>query len=139
MDGNGWSDIGYNFCIGDTAQIYEGRGKVHWFSLIFPEIETFNLHRMEQTRRAFAWLQRPIHRFLLHGKFHDRSATCCCFERRPSICYLRTWLGTIDDELQIAGTQTRCGKIRCCWPVESMNFNFLVIQGDCMPWRCAIQ
>jgi N-acetylmuramoyl-L-alanine amidase len=29
MDGNGWSDIGYNFCIGDTAQIYEGRGKVH--------------------------------------------------------------------------------------------------------------
>ena len=26
MDGNGWSDIGYNFCIGDTAQIYEGRG-----------------------------------------------------------------------------------------------------------------
>jgi peptidoglycan recognition protein len=26
MDGNGWSDIGYNFCIGDTAVIYEGRG-----------------------------------------------------------------------------------------------------------------
>lgn len=27
MDGNGWSDIGYNFCIGDTAVIYEGRGE----------------------------------------------------------------------------------------------------------------
>lgn len=26
MDGNGWSDIGYNFCIGDTNVVYEGRG-----------------------------------------------------------------------------------------------------------------
>lgn len=26
MDGNGWADIGYNFCVGDTAVIYEGRG-----------------------------------------------------------------------------------------------------------------
>ena len=26
MNGNGWADIGYNFCIGDNAQIYEGRG-----------------------------------------------------------------------------------------------------------------
>lgn len=22
----GWADIGYNFCIGDNAQVYEGRG-----------------------------------------------------------------------------------------------------------------
>lgn len=26
MDGNGWADIGYNFCVGDTGVIYEGRG-----------------------------------------------------------------------------------------------------------------
>lgn len=26
MDSNGWADIGYNFCIGDNAVIYEGRG-----------------------------------------------------------------------------------------------------------------
>ena len=26
MNNNGWVDIGYNFCIGDNAQIYEGRG-----------------------------------------------------------------------------------------------------------------
>jgi peptidoglycan recognition protein len=26
MNTNGWADIGYTFCIGDTAQIYEGRG-----------------------------------------------------------------------------------------------------------------
>jgi peptidoglycan recognition protein len=23
---NGWADIGYNFCVGDPGQIYEGRG-----------------------------------------------------------------------------------------------------------------
>ncbi|CRL04926.1 CLUMA_CG018019, isoform A [Clunio marinus] len=26
MNTNGWADIGYNFCIGDTNQVYEGRG-----------------------------------------------------------------------------------------------------------------
>lgn len=26
LDSNGWADIGYNFCIGDTAVVYEGRG-----------------------------------------------------------------------------------------------------------------
>ncbi|KAG5679927.1 hypothetical protein PVAND_009463 [Polypedilum vanderplanki] len=26
MDTNGWADIGYNFCIGDPGQVYEGRG-----------------------------------------------------------------------------------------------------------------
>jgi N-acetylmuramoyl-L-alanine amidase len=26
MNTNGWADIGYTFCIGDNAQIYEGRG-----------------------------------------------------------------------------------------------------------------
>lgn len=26
MNTNGWADIGYNFCIGDNAQVYEGRG-----------------------------------------------------------------------------------------------------------------
>lgn len=26
MNTNGWADIGYNFCIGDTAVIYEARG-----------------------------------------------------------------------------------------------------------------
>jgi peptidoglycan recognition protein len=26
MNSNGWADIGYNFCIGDNAQVYEGRG-----------------------------------------------------------------------------------------------------------------
>jgi peptidoglycan recognition protein len=26
MNSNGWADIGYNFCIGDTAVVYEGRG-----------------------------------------------------------------------------------------------------------------
>ncbi|CRK97725.1 CLUMA_CG011105, isoform A [Clunio marinus] len=26
MTGNGWADIGYNFCIGNTNIVYEGRG-----------------------------------------------------------------------------------------------------------------
>jgi N-acetylmuramoyl-L-alanine amidase len=26
MNTNGWADIGYNFCIGDPGQVYEGRG-----------------------------------------------------------------------------------------------------------------
>jgi N-acetylmuramoyl-L-alanine amidase len=26
MNSNGWADIGYNFCVGDPGQIYEGRG-----------------------------------------------------------------------------------------------------------------
>jgi len=26
MNSNGWADIGYNFCVGNTGQIYEGRG-----------------------------------------------------------------------------------------------------------------
>lgn len=26
MNSNGWADIGYNFCVGDNAVIYEGRG-----------------------------------------------------------------------------------------------------------------
>lgn len=26
MNTNGWADIGYSFCVGDTAVIYEGRG-----------------------------------------------------------------------------------------------------------------
>ena len=26
MNNNGWADVGYTFCIGDNAQIYEGRG-----------------------------------------------------------------------------------------------------------------
>lgn len=26
MNSNGWADIGYNFCIGDPGQVYEGRG-----------------------------------------------------------------------------------------------------------------
>jgi N-acetylmuramoyl-L-alanine amidase len=26
MNSNGWADVGYNFCVGDPGQVYEGRG-----------------------------------------------------------------------------------------------------------------